>query len=680
MLITISTAFCFFTTLINAIMKTLKTTVLTVFFSLFYHFSLVAQLSELPSLTWDKISSEDIKMKSLPDDTVSAAAVLCNIGDLSMMDVRNNVGFNLNIHKRIKIFKKEGFSYANVEIPYYSRDDFEFVNFKRAQTITPTGKRVPVESKSVFRQKINDKFSILKFTFPNVTEGCVIEMEYDIESRNVWELHEWYFQEKIPTLESMLKLDVESRFEYTFLFKGEGNLKQTKPVYFSNNDGKTTGVGGRTRVSFYVKNTPAMRPEPYLSTLDNYLTRIRFQLTKYFTNTGATIEHSQNWEKATLDLLDNDYFGKKYLKKSSFDKVWNKVSPLINADDSIVSKAQKLYDWVNINFKFNDRMSIYALLSGDDLLGKGIGNSAELNLLLTGLLRLAGVDANPIILSTRSHERIYKNIPILDQYNHVVIHIDKGNNEFMLLDAGNAMRPMGMVRQEAINGDGWMVKKKGAKWVGIAAKSCEKAVLIKGQLSEAGELKGTIDSQFKGYNALEERSHLTSLESVETQFKTLLNKKTDWKIEAATVENYDKVDLPLKENVSFVIENGAEVNGNLLYFKPNFYTEWETNPFKSATRLFPIEFIYPFNEQFNLSLTIPTGYKVEEMPKPINLSFGKNDIQFIYAISNVENNISVSVKLILKSTLYDTPSYIQLRDFFNKVSAKLQEQIVLKKG
>ena len=48
------------------------------------------------------------------------------------------------------------------------------------------------------------------------------------------------------------------------------------------------------------------------------------------------------------------------------------------------------------------------------------GNVAEINLLLTAMLRKAGIEADPMILSTRDNGIANTSYPLISEYNYVI--------------------------------------------------------------------------------------------------------------------------------------------------------------------------------------------------------------------------------------------------------------------
>ena len=147
-----------------------------------------------------------------------------------------------------------------------------------------------------------------------------------------------------------------------------------------------------------------------------------------------------------------------------------------------------------------------------------------------------------------------------------------------------------------------------------------------------------------------------------------------------TQTNLDKPNETFKETIKCTIANTVQENGDLLYVKPTIMSGWEVNPFKNEKRTYPVEFPYPTSDQYVLALTIPDGYKVEELPKSINLTLPPKDAQFSYHIAVDGKTIRLSVKIQVNKLGVPVEEYTFLRNFFSQVSAKLGEMIVLKKG
>lgn len=627
----------------------------------------------VPKMEWDKFPVEDLKSTMWASDTSVPAAVLGNIGQLNMEEVRNYYGFRFTQLKRIKIFKKEGFNEANVKIPYYAKNDAQYVSSVKAHTITPDGYRHEVDAKSIVREKLNDKWSVVKFTFPKVTEGCILEYEMDMYSTSNFQLREWYFQETIPTRLSVLHLDLYSRYAYQYFFHGEESLHSTEPLYDTHD--------GRTRISFFTRDLPAMKEEKYVTSVDNHLVRIRFQLSNYIDmRTSRKTDVYTTWQKTATDLFSDDDLGKKITKKSNYGKVWEAAKDVVNPTDSARAKAQKLYDWVNQNITWDGRYYLWSDKDPNDVFKARKGGSSDINILLLSLLREAGLTAHPVLVSTRKNGKPYIDYPIITQFDHAFVLVELENNQTLFLDAGNPALPMGLPSEQALNDKGWVLKKKDPIWIDIKPSTSTQVMIAQFDITEDGHFNGTINTSFRGHIAAEQRNMYSDDTTGKSRIDYFKKKNIDWQIEDITPTNLDKPNEAFKETIKCTILNATQTNGDLIYVKPTIMSGWEVNPFKNEKRTYPVEFPYPTSDQYVLALTIPDGYKVEELPKGMSLTLPPDDAKFTYQIAVDGKTIRLSVKIQVNKLVAPVAEYTFLRNFFSQVSAKLGEMIVLKKG
>lgn len=122
-----------------------------------------------------------------------------------------------------------------------------------------------------------------------------------------------------------------------------------------------------------------------------------------------------------------------------------------------------------------------------------------------------------------------------------------------------------------------------------------------------------------------------------------------------------------------------EIIGDKMYVSPTLHFGFKTNPFKSDQREFPIDFSYPRNNKYLISLTIPEGYAVETLPESVILSFEEEMMGFKYQVSHTSNNIQIGMSIDYNVSIVSPTYYETLKAFFGKMAEKQSEQIVLKK-
>jgi len=103
------------------------------------------------------------------------------------------------------------------------------------------------------------------------------------------------------------------------------------------------------------------------------------------------------------------------------------------------------------------------------------------------------------------------------------------------------------------------------------------------------------------------------------------------------------------------------------------------NPFASAERYYPVEMPFLKNQVFTLTMDIPNGYKVDELPKSTRVLLNEEDGMFEYLISNDGTGIQMRCTLVLHKAKFTNEDYQTLRDFYAFIVKKESEQIVFKK-
>lgn len=171
-------------------------TIRLLFFLLTFSFfsqSLVAQPKE-----WGEISLQTLKEDIYHLDSSPSAVVLFEKGHLRIED---NLQYYLDRHVRIKIIRPEGYKYATIELDYnkgYDQDieDLEAVTYR----LNKKGKieEHKVEKNSFFDEKVIDDWNHIRFTFPSLEPGCIIEYRYTHKIGDPAYLPVWYFDRSIP--------------------------------------------------------------------------------------------------------------------------------------------------------------------------------------------------------------------------------------------------------------------------------------------------------------------------------------------------------------------------------------------------------------------------------------------------------------------------------------------------
>jgi Domain of Unknown Function with PDB structure (DUF3857) len=623
---------------------------------------------------WGVVHEADLKMTFYAPDTSAEAVVLFDVGYISANYILGAYSSTFIRHRRVKIFKKSAFSNeGNISILHNGK-----LLEIEAQTIQEDGTIKKVESKEFYDIKKSDKRFVKKFAFPDLKEGCILEYKYtSLHDDNIFTLRDWYFQEDIPVRRSELFFKISSMLVYTYYFQGT-NHKQDKLGNEVIQIDKHTMLDS-TYPRLYRDTVPAMRQESYITTMDDYLNRVRFQLSEFVNLRGQSEKVLTTWNDISNALLNEPYIGLQYQNKSQYSKVWKAVKKELNDTMSMESKVKYVYEYISKNIDWiDDDFSIFSSKGLNDAFKNKKANSGELNLMLIACLNKIGLKAFPMLISTRDNGAPVDKYPIATQFNHILCYTEL-NGKPLMLDAGNIYRPMNIQRIPSLNEKGWVLEKNKSRWVNIQPSLSSNITAASFTLSNNGSLVGNMASLHQGYSAVNERMEAKDDDKREKLKKKLVKDFSEIVVDSIVQKNLDKVSEPYKRKIYCTIPNAAIIGDGLIYIKPTLKTDFDESPFKSVKRDYPVDIPYPFKDQYVLNLTIPDDYEIEEIPQAVSLVLPNNGGYFQYLSSQKESQIQLVIKIQLNQLHFEPVDYSNIKNFFDTIVAKQAEQIVLKK-
>jgi transglutaminase-like putative cysteine protease len=643
-----------------------------------------------PYLKFGKIKTEDLQKKAYSIDSGAHAVVLSDIGETEI--IGNNKGWfstRFTRHRVVHILDKNGYDEAEVRIRLYTKNGAEekLESIKAITYNLENGKIVETKlnKSEVFKEKQTDHWVARKFTMPAVREGSIIEIEYKITSDFIDILDPWEFQGSSPVLWSEYKLSVPQFITYSFLSHGYHpmaiNERSNRVENFTVRDTRTAGASeaasfssGVTDYRWVMTNVESIREENFASALKNHLSSIDFQLISY--NPPLTPQNFRgSWTQLTNELLESERFG----KNLETNNMWlsDEVKPMVAAVSSDMDKAKKLFTYVRDNFSCDKSQTISLSQSLKNVYKSRKGSITDLNLLLAAMLNVANIKAEPVLLSTTDHGYVMDGAPMITAFNYVVTKATIGNKE-IFLDAAHPRLGFAKLLPECYNGNARVVNKEATPLRlnadDIRDVKVSSLFIVNG---EKGGWSGSMNQNIGYYESLDVRDDVHA-KGLETFFSEIQKKSgSEVKIISPRIDSLSKYEEPV--SIHYEIEMPAH-NEDILYINPLFGEGYSTNPFTAAQRYYPVEMPYTSDETFNLTLEVPNGYVVDEMPKQIIAKLDENgSAYFEYRISQSGSTISLRSRIKIDKTLFLPEEYDNLREFFNLIVSKQKEQIVFKK-
>ena len=517
------------------------------------------------------------------------------------------------------------------------------------------------------------------FTFPEIEAGAVLEYRYEILSGRIVELRDWYFQDSIPVRLSELKVEIPSWFNYVYFFQGGGSIEQETADVNKNFDFHGNQVA-KLKTNYYrMTNVPALKEEPFITTMDDYRSRLTFQLQEIHYPGGLSRTYMSDWNSLAKQLMADEEFGLQLTKKKNFKILAaSKAKEIINSDQSSKEKAVQLHRFLNNRMTWNKAYSVFSSEKLDDVFARKSGSAGQGNLMLLALLKQADIEAWPLLVSTRSNGRMVQLYPVLDQFNHVMVYTEL-DGEPIIMDVGNRNRSINLPRVDALNETGWVVSEEDPRWIDIEPAVSREVVMADFKLDANGHLSGDFSNSYEGYSAVNKRSQIQGSD----KNKAL---KNQWKITHPTIQidslsfaGLTDYDNAFELYTYCDIPGAARMEGNRLFFKPVLISGFDKNPLKKEKRTYPVNIPYPIKENYILNLAIPEGFVVEKLPDPIHLVLPNRGAQFHYLIKQKGQVIHLISKINIQQLQYPSNEYGAIKSLLDMIVEKQLEEIVFRK-
>jgi len=385
-----------------------------------------------------KVDKADLEMKECDFDKGADALVLIDYGN-TYYD-RGTVGYSVfktvyERRTRIKILKEKGISQADIQIPYYNKNNEERILKLNANTynLDESGKikTTEVKKSSIYSKRIDASSAKMVIVFPEVKVGSIIEYSYTIERETI-DIRNWYFQGRIPVRYSEYQLKIPQFFRFSLqpsVFDPIEDKQQVIDESISMDEGFVETKSLKS--NYIMRNLPGIKDEPYMGSPKDYMQRLEFQLTQIYYSEQRIVDISLKWSDVLNDLKKAEDFGLQLEKTLPGAQAFIAEAKQVTDAEA---KMKFIYNHVRKAMNWNEDDDIYTSKGIINTWDSKSGNVADINLLLIKLLNDAGLKATPILFSTRDHGLAMPLYPYINQFNTVMAYVTI-NEKFFVLDS-----------------------------------------------------------------------------------------------------------------------------------------------------------------------------------------------------------------------------------------------------
>jgi hypothetical protein len=617
------------------------------------------------------VNTDELKMTSEPAAPGAPAIILYR-------QVERNDDIHTgheNDYFRIKILTEEGRKYADVEIPFDPTGG-KVVDI-RARTIRPDGSIANFDGK-VFTKTVAKgrglKYLAKTFTLSDVQVGSIIEYYYTVDLQEYelfdsnWILSDELFTKNAKfTVKPWVDRDGHYYIRWTVINLPPGMAPPKELADMT--------------IEMDPSNIPAFPTEDFMPPPSELKARVDFEYADKSPQTPAQF-WSEVGKKRNGQL--ESFLGQ---RKALEDVVAGIVSP----NDPPEVKVEKIYARVqslrNTSYEVEkteeetERTKEKPAANVEEVWKRGYGNGRDLTWLFLGMVRAAGIEAYGVWVADRSRYFFNPNAEQSYRLNSNVVLVKLNGND-KWCDPGAAFTPFGLIPWQETGVQGMQLDKKGYTWVqsliptAVQARTERHADFT---LSETGDLEGKVTVTYGGFEGAKFRVEERNADDAER--KTYLENELKEVIPAAcevkltNQPEWKDSSKPLVAEFNAKIPGWTSGAGRHALLPVGLFGAGQKHVFDSESRVHPIYVDFPAQEADDISIAVPNGWKISSLPP------GWNDtghvVSFTLAAKADQSKIHISREMTLDFIMMDSKYYTALRNYFQKIKAADEQQVVL---
>jgi hypothetical protein len=622
----------------------------------------VALLSPLTlSAQFKDPTQEELRMTTEPKAPGAAAVYLY------VEDIADQHDTSRSYYQRIKVLTEKGKEMATVNVSY--DPDIEKIPEIEARTIHADGTVIPMTEKpsNLVTVKTRDlELHKLVFTLPNVEVGSILEYRMKEKFKSFVDAPTWMVQQ--DTFVHCAHYEFRSLASWTMSYVSQ--LGAGAKVVKDKHDTYTLDVS----------DVPPVPDEDWMPPLNTLKWRVLFFNSSYSSKTAFWEAAGKQW----ADTLREVTKPTGALKKAA--------ESLVAPGDSETAKARKIYaaamQMQNTDFTRQrteverKKEKIKEAQTVEDLWKLKEGSGDELTLLFVTLCRAVGLNVEPMRVTNRARAVFDENLMSTEQLDDYVAVAQLDGKE-VFLDPGQKMCPFGMLYWGHMITSGMRYAAKSAV-IGRMPQPDYRATLVSRvvdlTLDESGGVQGSIRVVLSGQEALHWRQ--IALRNDESEVRKQFNEWVHGTLPEGVQGEFDHF-LALDDYESNLVAT-VRISGTLgtgtakrTFLPGQFFEANAKHPFVSEEkRAMPVDLYYAYAKSDEVVYHLPTGFVVQSAPQAQSIQWPGHAALKIDS-DTAAGTVTVKRVLGIGLAILAPGDYAGLHDFYQKVAAADQQQIVL---
>ena len=588
----------------------------------------------------------------------------------------------LRHYVRIKVFSERGReSQSKIDIPFLSKWRIQDI---AARTIKPDGSIVELKKEDVLERTIEKsngvKIKAKSFAMPGVEPGAIIEYRWkEVRNDRLANYIRLYFQRDVPVqlVKYYIKPLALPGFEYGMraqTFNGEVS------PFVKEKDGS---------YSVSMSKVPAYHEEPRMPPED----AVRPWMLLFYSK-ETKLEGEKYWQ---------DYGKRTYEENKSRMKVSDEVraasATTIAGASTPEEKLEKLFEFCRSKIKntnddasgltAEDRAKLKENKSPADTLKRGMGTGDDIDMLFAALANAAGFDARMVRLSDRSDTIFDKAFPddyFIQAYDIAV----KIGDQWHFYDPASTYVPLGMLRWQEEAQPALLSDPKEPIWLKTPLSPPDKSKVKRTAqltLSDDGTLEGDAHVEYYGHLGVYRKEwddDDSPAQREETLRDAVKKQMSTADVSAIKIENVTDPLKPYIYNYHIRVPGYAQRTGKRLFLQPEFFQHGIGPLFSGSERKHPIYFDYPWSEEDEVTIELPTGFSLDNADAPQSISAGAvGDYKPTIGVTKDGRTMVYKRKFFFgggDTIIFPVGSYASLKNYFDVVHQSDNHTVTLKQA
>ncbi len=579
--------------------------------------------------------------------------------------VNTDLTYRIRERRRIKILNKGGHRFSEVIVFYNTLS--ETLKIEEAKTIRPTGEVVALDPEAIRDVKSTTSLFYTesrykRFSMPSVEDGCILDYTFVKTGRNLHLSRE--FWKTFPVEMDVPQDFVRVRLSVPLTKRVTTKLVPADPAF--EVDVAETEEKYSRRLEFTMRRIPPLTPEPHAPSEAALGTRLIF-------TSIPSWETVWDWYRR---LVDN--------ARQPDEAITQTVADVIDGCGTELEKARAIYDYVASKIRYVG-LELgphgYQPHSAASISENRYGDCKDKATLLLTMLDVAGIEGSIVLVPTDEMAPVETTMPTLDQFNHAIATVTIDGTRYWLdstggetafgdipvTDQGRTVFVMGKDAGEFMQIPVQPADENCLGNTGTGAIGRDGTLRVEERIEYTGAFATTFRRQYRYSDAAAQQRSLE---------EALNNFSAGATLEAYSIAGLDELADAVVYTRTYTAPGYAAIADDLMVLSAPLQQVGLLNLSAMPARQQPLRLGQTMRREGTITLAVPTGYQVRNLPEPLELNSDVGTYAESYSV-NSEGAIVCRNRFELRTPEIGPEQFPAFRALIRQVARGQRRIIVL---